>query len=295
MISDMGAVSSSPPMETKVRMISRGVEDLTWKGGQTSHANEDTGDIVLAEQDVQQQQTPPRSDDGKEEEHESMDHEPTPAASQVEEKLAEQGITIPVPSGPNPPQAEDVPIGEDEHGGQADPAEPPAEAQPETNESSAPQDQKDMTTESQEAQVVEAPSDTTSTSPTFPTPPLSASTISTTASTTRRGSPPLTTLPRKRSQAFADTSSAESQSAGVKRKLGDRAVSDAQVPELEELDRRAKRRTPSPPAEQNKKDEEQTDEKNSANEATQEDSAAPKFVRIFKLAFCSFNYLQVRL
>ena len=98
---------------------------------------------------------------------------------------------------------------------------------------------------------------------------------------TRRNSPPSTTLPRKRSQPFAETSSADSQSAGVKRKLGDRAISDAQVPELEELDRRAKRRTPSPPAEQTKKDEEQKDDKQSSNEdeATQEESPALKFVR----------------
>ena len=273
-INDTGAISSSPPMETKVRMISRGVEDLTWKGGQTSHANEESGDIVLAEPDVQQQETPPRSDDGKED-HESMDHEPTPV-SQIEENLVEQDITIPVPPGPNPPQPEDIPVGEDEHGGQADPAEVPAEAQPETKES-----QQDPVAEFQEAQVIEQPAESTSTSPTFPTPPLSASTASTTEPSTRRNSPPATTLPRKRSQPFAETSSADSQSAGVKRKLGDRAISDAQVPELEELDRRAKRRTPSPPAEQTKKDEEQKDDKQSTNEdeATQEESPALKFVR----------------
>ncbi|KAK7685687.1 hypothetical protein QCA50_011031 [Cerrena zonata] len=267
MISDVGAVSSSPPMETKVRMISRGVEDLTWKGGQTSQANEGAGDIILAEQDVQQQQTPPRSDDGKED-HESMDHEPTPAASQAEDKVVEESVTVPVPPGLNPPLAEDVPIGEDEHGGQADPAEVPAEAQPEATESLVPEDQKDAPTESQEVQVIEQPSESTSTStsPTFPTPPLSASTVSTVESTTRKGSPPPNHLPRKRSQAFADTSSAESQSAGVKRKLGDRAVSDAQVPELEELDRRAKRRTPSPPVEQSKKEEEQQNDVKSTKE-----------------------------
>ena len=49
---------------------------------------------------------------------------------------------------------------------------------------------------------------------------------------------------------------------------------------LEELDRRAKRRTPSPPAEQTKNDEGQKDDKGSTNEdeATQDESPALKFV-----------------
>ncbi|KAH8091646.1 hypothetical protein BXZ70DRAFT_473474 [Cristinia sonorae] len=96
-------VSASPPHETKVRLISRGVKDLNWKslGGASA---------TLAF--------------GGSEQNEEMDHE--------DESLSQRNASaesIPIPLGANPPVVDDEPAGADEHGGGADPAEAPSSSE----------------------------------------------------------------------------------------------------------------------------------------------------------------------
>lgn len=101
-------VSASPPHDTKVRLISRGVKDLNWKSLGSASAK-------LAFE-------PPEHDAAADE----------PEGMEVENPSSEDDIshkeTI-VPVGSNPPDVNDDPVGDDEHEGAADPVEQPQSAQ----------------------------------------------------------------------------------------------------------------------------------------------------------------------
>ncbi|KAH9832541.1 uncharacterized protein C8Q71DRAFT_776937 [Rhodofomes roseus] len=124
-------VSESPPTESKIRQISQGVEDMTWK-----HIRKDSTSERDHEMDVHNAET-------------KTDHQITTEVSDTHEGVAAQrgddleeepikakvagGDEVAVPpvllQGENPPQIIDN-VGEDEHAGQADPAEVPPDAQP---------------------------------------------------------------------------------------------------------------------------------------------------------------------
>ncbi|CAL1714112.1 unnamed protein product [Somion occarium] len=295
---DAAAVSSSPPIETKVKMISRGVEDISWKGVQGHPSSTDGGDVVLSEA---QQQTPPGSEDGG---HEQMDHEPTPAISEreleddksVEEALVEQGFTISVPLGPNPPEVEDISAGEDEHSGEADPAEIPSEGQPERRSATPPpsNDEPAASAESKDAKDVENQPQSQITPPTLPSPPRSTSSASSVEPTSRKPSPPPVTA-RKRSPPLAEETPGEVHMAGMKRKLGDRTVSDRHVPEQEEVDRKAKRRTPTPPLEKDEELEEKKEKRGKKETNTQvKEPPAPKLSGFAAYASTSSPFAAVK-
>lgn len=104
-------VSASPPHETKVRLISRGVKDLNWKSLAGASAKLAFGSA----EEVSSEPT-------------EMDHEdekPAQDASAV-------GVEV-IPQGLNPPVVNDGEIGAEEHSGGSDPAEvPPLSEQPES-------------------------------------------------------------------------------------------------------------------------------------------------------------------
>lgn len=96
--------SSSPPTESKIRQISQGVEDITWR----NIPKPATPDIERTEPDTQ--------------------HTPMDAEQSIE--AAEEPVVPPLMRGENPPLVIDN-AGEDEHAGDADPAEVPPDAQSE--------------------------------------------------------------------------------------------------------------------------------------------------------------------
>ncbi|KAI0701512.1 hypothetical protein BC835DRAFT_1323106 [Cytidiella melzeri] len=102
--SDQG-MSSSPPTESKIRQISQGVEDITWRNMPKAA----TPEIERTEPDAQ---------------YALMDAEQSTAAP-------EEPVVVPsLMRGENPPLIIDD-AGVDEHAGEADPAEVPPSAQPE--------------------------------------------------------------------------------------------------------------------------------------------------------------------
>ncbi len=104
---DDQGMSSSPPTESKIRQISQGVEDISWKN-QPKPA------------------TPGPEDQHPEpgtEQHAPMDAEESTTVD------AEEPVVPPLMRGENPPLVIDN-AGEDEHAGEADPAEVPPDAQP---------------------------------------------------------------------------------------------------------------------------------------------------------------------
>ncbi|PCH36407.1 hypothetical protein WOLCODRAFT_166904 [Wolfiporia cocos MD-104 SS10] len=114
--------SGSPPLETKMRQISQGVEDITWQNPTTP-----------AEQP---------SADGDHEMDAASTPAPAVAAADADtqepiEAKSTEGEEIQVPpallQGENPPLVSDG-AGDDEHAGEADPAEVPPHAQPEDPE-----------------------------------------------------------------------------------------------------------------------------------------------------------------
>ncbi|KAI0079411.1 hypothetical protein K474DRAFT_1770318 [Panus rudis PR-1116 ss-1] len=241
---DMAAISCSPPIETKVRMISRGVEDLTWRNIQGANEGKDALSAVA-------------NGSGEEQQHEhaeEMEHEPTPAP---EPKGQNDEITIPVPLGPNPPIADDEIAGEDEHAGVADPGEVPANAQPELREST-PVTASTQASQLEKTDIKSEPTPPPQASGSQPasrrsSPPPAPSHVS-----TRKPSPPLSgkrSLPPSRRQSQSEEPDSDAR-AGMKRKLGDRTVSDRHVPEQEDVDRKSKRRTPTPPVEEEHKEKE---------------------------------------
>jgi len=163
------ALSCSPPHETKIRQISQGVEDLTWQSIRKDNAS-DKGHDVAAPRAQEQ-------DQGQE------------VDEKIEAKVAggeEVAVPLHLLQGENPPVATDG-AGDDEHAGQADPAEVPPEAQP--------SDPEEMT------------------SPTVHPEVSSTSAI-----------PPVPT-----SQPLSRRGSESDQEKGLKRKLGDRTVSERLV------------------------------------------------------------------
>lgn len=285
--------SGSPPHETKIKQISRGVEDLTWKSFQRTSSSGGVGEQLPGEINQEGEENrplvPPRSpssprpeeeqDQGGEQEQTrlarqdtevEMDHDatsaPTSALPSDKEEAGssissisptvemshktEEGPIAPVVKGVNPPLVEDPAIGVDEHGDEADPTQVPPSATTVTTSSSArptslpirPASQ-DQNQEQEEEDPPTSKSESESTSPSFPF-PVSRGVSGDTDDNDRkrRKSPPSVTL----------SSSGEG---GIKRKLGDRTVSERGVPEerkragkrasppLEERDEDGKRKT----------------------------------------------------
>ena len=120
-------VSCSPPTESKIRQISQGVEDMTWKhirkGGSLDR------DLEMQAHDPE----PTTEHHGTATTH--CPYEEADAGIETEPIKAETagGDKVPVPpvllQGENPPQILDG-AGEDEHSGQADPQEVPLATQP---------------------------------------------------------------------------------------------------------------------------------------------------------------------
>lgn len=200
------AIAFSPAHEKKIRQISRGVEDINWKNFQGDNAEEprvdDASDATAAaakeadktEMEVDQENTPAS----------------TLAASQNVEKVAPlEPSPVILPPGPNPPEIDEIPAGEDEHTGAADPAEVPADAQ------SPVRNQATVSSGGDDTAKTDEPITTTSDVPEPETRvPLPESQAPST-SVSRRPSPPVS----------------ESQVTGIKRKLDDRPVNESAVPE----------------------------------------------------------------
>ncbi|KZT67325.1 hypothetical protein DAEQUDRAFT_767233 [Daedalea quercina L-15889] len=184
------SVSCSPPTESKIRQISQGVEDMTWR-----HIQKDSSS------DRELEMHPDGSESRREDQTETElrdIHEDVGGDDLEEEpikaKVAE-GDEVAVPpvllQGENPPQIIDG-AGEDEHAGQADPAEVPPDAQP------------------PDATVFDNPEVHPEVSATSVIPPATVS------------SSPLHSRRNSESDIEAET--------GVKRKLRDRTVSERFVP-----------------------------------------------------------------
>lgn len=183
-------VSASPPTESKIRQISQGVEDMTWK-----HIRKGCS----PDRDLEMQAHEPEStteDQLAAEAHGVHEQEDVPVdgldAEPIKAKVA-GGDEVSVPpallQGDNPPQVADD-AGEDDRAGQADPTEISPDAQPSAT----------AAFHNSEAQSkVSAPSDI---------PPA-----------------PTTATPSRRSS----ESEAEAEK-GLKRKLGDRTVSERLIP-----------------------------------------------------------------
>jgi len=127
-------VSCSPPTESKIRQISQGVEDMTWK-----HIRKDSlcdpdpdhdMDAHEPESKAEHQTAPEVSDTHEEDEQvqrgDDLEEEPIKAKVAGGDEVVVPPVLL---QGDNPPQVGDD-VGEDEHAGQADPAEVPADAQP---------------------------------------------------------------------------------------------------------------------------------------------------------------------
>lgn len=134
-------VSGSPPHETKIRQISQGVEDLTWKN-------------MAKHPTPPPEREPPESED----KHEAMETEQDGPARGTQPGEAVMPALL---QGENPPLVlEDA--GVDEHAGEADPAEVPPVAQQETQpEETSPvtstEDQKEEATPSTPPQRAASP------------------------------------------------------------------------------------------------------------------------------------------
>ncbi|KAI0940854.1 hypothetical protein AcV7_003119 [Taiwanofungus camphoratus] len=163
------ALSCSPPHETKIRQISRGVEDIRWQNVQ----KEDSAD---AAEDLEMQQPP--APEGRDDAPESKDDAPA--------------VPPPVMQGENPPLVYEA-GGEDGHAGEADPAEVPRNAQP---------------SEQEDEPTVNGHTDAPSGSPSVVPPPAVPRSV-----------------PHSRRGSDSDTD----QEKGLKRKLGDRTVSERLV------------------------------------------------------------------
>lgn len=167
-------VSGSPQHETKIRQISQGVEDITWQN--------------MAKE-------PSPAPEKRDDQQEAMDTEHE--QKEVRDELIQPP---PVLRGENPPQVLDN-DGEEEHAGEADPAEVPPSVQPED--------------------PISVDGNASSTPPEAVVEPIPKSTVQPPSSLSRRGS-----------------DESMDQEKGLKRKLADRSVSDRKFPEdvLAEMD-----------------------------------------------------------
>ncbi|KAH9951064.1 hypothetical protein B0H21DRAFT_719314 [Amylocystis lapponica] len=169
------APSCSPPHESKIRQISQGVEDLTWQNMKKENgAHDDAGHT------------------------DEIDEEAGLPSSAAPEVLA---------LGENPPLIVDN-AGEDEHRGEADPAEQPADAAEEHPTDEA------LDEQSVDADVEDISSASNS----------SGSDVVSAASSR----PTSVVFPHSRRGSDSDLD----QEKGLKRKLGDRSLSEAFVPEV---------------------------------------------------------------
>lgn len=123
-------MSCSPPTESKIRQISQGVEDMTWKHIQKDSTSDRDHDMDAPESRADHQTATEVSDTHEEgqgaQRGDDLEEEPIKAKAAGGDEIAVPPVLL---QGENPPQVTDG-AGEDEHAGQADPAEVPPDAQP---------------------------------------------------------------------------------------------------------------------------------------------------------------------